>query len=92
MSDDEKRPSIAELQRLASQVLVTRTALSELASAAPVLLEIVAAALAYRKAQKKAAIIRARPTVRYWADVDRCDKQEIRCRDAFEAALAKVRE
>jgi hypothetical protein len=68
-----------------------------LRNAAPALLEIAAAALAYRKAKKRAAKTRqilyqsAFPDSMS-AESEAQDKEEIRCRDAYDAALAKVQE
>jgi hypothetical protein len=68
-----------------------------LRNAAPVLLEIAAAALAYRKAKKTAAKTRhilyqsAFPDSMS-AESEAQDKEEIRCRHAYDAALDKVRE
>lgn len=64
---------------------------------APVLLDIVEATLAYRKAKKTAAKTR---NILYQsafpdsmsAESEAQDKEEIRCRDAYDAALAKVQE
>lgn len=64
--------------------------------AAPVLLEIAAAALAYEQAKIDAAVIRYtystaddRRTVGAQR-IEAHDREEIRCRDAYRAALAKV--
>lgn len=91
MSKDEKL-SIAELQRtvremddLESRGLGSGLLSPRILDAGPVLLEIVAAALAYKKAKKAAAKVRYKLFQAY-------DKEEIRCRDAYAAALAKVRE
>lgn len=99
MSDDAQ-PSIAELKRLQEEVAGgtwTRRGADALRDATPALLDIAAAALAHRKAKRVAA--KTRHTLCQMAFPDTLsaeseahDKEEIRCRDAYEAALAKVRE
>ena len=94
MSDD--RPSISELQR---EELSERSnaAPIPLRSAAPVLLEIIAAALAYEKAKDDTAVVRyiyASHQDRSgdaMAAITRHNSDEIRCHEAYRAALAKVR-
>lgn len=100
MSDD--RPSVAGLQN-DYRVLDSGTskdiqdAIDGILEATPVLLEIVAAALAYRKAKKIAARTRERlARMNFPDDLSRecevLDNEELRCRGAFVAALAMVRE
>jgi hypothetical protein len=99
MSTDDK-PSIAELQRDIEAIRISTTGWEDaryrVVNSAPVTLDIAAAALAYRQARKEAARVR-HTYYRTWqssllSSVEKHDKEEIRCRDAFEAALAKVRE
>ncbi len=67
------------------------------ADALPVLLEIAAAALAYEQAKVDAAVVRAAfcgagaSTERGYNAIARHDADEVRCRDAYHAALSKVR-
>lgn len=105
MSDDDK-PSIAELQQAYDAMPKGQWALSSedgaraavrFLDATPLLLEVVAATLAYQKAKKIAA--RAREKLARMAfpdDLSReseaLDNEELRCRGAFVAALAMVRE
>jgi len=107
----EGRPSIAELQRLESLMRLPQwLALSPmvidrhddvagvvaLRNAAPVLLEIAAAALAYEQAKIDAAAIRyayANADDRRTTGarhIEAHDRDEIRCREDLRAALAKV--
>lgn len=100
MSDDDRsRLSIAELQSLKpygdSDVPAMLVARARLVNATPVLLEAVAAA--YQKAKKIAARTRARlAQMNFPDDLSRecevLDNEELRCRGAFVAALAMVRE
>jgi hypothetical protein len=102
VSDD--RPSIAELQRvwremlaLEAQELGSGLLSPRILNAAPVLLEIAAAALAYRKAKKTAAkaryiLYQSAFSDSMSAESEAQDKEEIRCRNAYDAALNKVRE
>lgn len=101
MSDNESRLSVGELQTLKpygdSDTEAMAVARARLVNATPVLLEVVAAARVYRNAKKRAAGTRAQlyrqafPDGLSAASVAH-DQEEIQCRDAFDAALAKVRE
>lgn len=102
MSDDDRsRLSIAELQSLKpygdSDVPAMLVARARLVNATPVLLEAVAATIAYQKAKKIAARTRERlARMNFPDDLSRecevLDNEELRCRGAFVAALAMVRE
>jgi len=91
----DDRPSIAELQRLCRDEGANHDA--DLASAAPVLLEIAAAALALREQERVAARVRFEAhrqralTDRGAAEIANADADLIRRQDAYGAALAKVR-
>lgn len=91
----DTRPSIAELQALRTALADGEyAAIMRLIDAAPVLLEIVAAALEHQVTKKSAAQQRAK-FYRSQRDsdlvgIEALDKEEIRCRDALNAALAKV--
>lgn len=95
MNEPSDTPSIAELQRLCQDDGDNHDA--DLALAVPVLVEIAAAALALREAQRDAA--RARYEAYRQRDVsdaasaaiDLADTHEARCQEAYEAALDKVR-
>lgn len=87
------RPSIAALHRLSSQATWLNDHVEEIALALPLLLEIAKAALAYEQAKVDAAVVRhafAGGSERMISDIARHDADEIRCRDAYRAALAKV--
>lgn len=104
MSDDNK-PSIAELQQVYDAMPKGQWTLSSddgaraavrLLRATPLLLEAVAAALAYQKAKKIAARTRERLARMAFPDdlsreSEKRDNEELRCRGAFVAALAMVR-
>jgi hypothetical protein len=85
MSTDDK-PSIAELRRDIDAIRTSTTgwedARCRVVNSAPVTLEIAALRHTYYRTWQSFLL----------PSVEKHDKEEIRCRDAFEAALAKVRE
>lgn len=90
-------PNIAELQEECRRIGTGELSASDaIQDAAPALIEIVAAALAYRDARRRAAktrheLMRMAFPDSLSADSEARDKEEIRCREAFDLALAKVR-
>lgn len=105
MSKDD-RPSIAELRQVYDAMPKGQWTLNSddgaratvrLLEATPILLEAVSAALAYQKAKMTAARARARLAREAFRDdlsreSRQLDNEELRCRGAFVAALAMVRE